>query len=144
MTEDEVFQLCTLLVTIDVIHYPEFKISCFEFVNGYTFEQSQISNTPQPDLEETFVPPEEDEEDNGNTLSGGEVEEEKSKDHVEIKQNATVTEEEIKPRVVVTTTSTTTTPVPDTDSSDNGQQTSGNGDQDLMNQILLSECKREI
>lgn len=50
MEEEKVLELCTVLMTIDVIQFPDFKISCYEYVNGYTFEQSMISNTPQPEL----------------------------------------------------------------------------------------------
>lgn len=141
--EEQVLELCTMLTTIDVIHFPDFKISCFEYVNGYTFEQSIVSNTPAPEFEDPYVPSEgepdiglsEEEE----VHRENEVSEHLAQDPVE---EVTVSEvEEAKPRANIPTTTTPTTELPLTNVSSTEPQ-QGEVNHDLMNQILLSESNQ--
>ena len=142
MGEEQVLELCTMLTTIDVIHFPDYKISCFEYVNGYTFEQSIISNTPPPEVDDPYVPPVAPADDTGLseevavTVSGQSEKQEEE----EAKENEAQVEEAQRRALVTTTSSTTTTVSPVTDAEDGAQNKKSGVNQDLMNQILLGEC----
>lgn len=136
LQEEQVLELCTMLTTIDVIHFPEFRISCFEYVNGYTFEQSMVSNTPQPELEEPYAPPVAEPD---NSLS--EEVHGPAADPVDEANEAVHKKDEVQPRALgsTTTTSTTTTEAPPPTEDSTLEKQTGEIDHDLMNQILLSE-----
>lgn len=137
-------ELCTMLTTIDVIHYPDFKISCFEYVNGYSFEQSIVSNTPPPEIEEPYVPPVGEPDNGSNELVHGNTDDEvPAKDPVDgngIEDKHLVKEaEEINTRGIVPPATTTTTEATVTTESGHIEKQTGAINEDLMNQILLSE-----
>lgn len=137
MEEGKVLELCTLLTTIDVINFPEFKISCYEFVNGYTFEQSMISNTPPPEVHEPYVPPV---AEGDNSLTNVGLDSDKPEVNEPV-QDITIDdslEQDPMPRAVPSTIPETTKQPPH-DLSTLEQQTGGTVNQEMMNQILLGK-----
>lgn len=42
------YDLCSVLVSIDVVSTDEYHISCFEYSSGSTFEDSTVTNAPKP------------------------------------------------------------------------------------------------
>lgn len=138
MQEEQVLELCTMLTTIDVIHYPDYNISCFEYVSGYTFEESIVSNTPQPELQDPYVPPVEqigEEEEHGNEVGLKNLPVPPTDDQEVHESVPEKEQEEVKPREMDTTTAKTTVA---TDASNIEKQTS-EVKQDMMNQILLGK-----
>lgn len=141
MEEDQVLELCTLLTTIDVINFPDFKISCFEYVNGYTFEQSMVSNTPQPEVEEELQPPPEGDEnalDRSREINDGKDEEEKPHEDPIVdgtNDKHQLESEDIGPKVLSSAKPETEEQVFEDES--NMEREKSAVHQDLMNQILL-------
>lgn len=140
MKEEQVLELCTLLTTIDVINFPDFKISCFEYVNGYTFEQSMVSNTPQPEVEEELPPPPEGDEnalDRSGEVSQGKEEQKPNEDLLvdAKKDDDQVASEDDGPKVLSSAKPATEEQVFEDES--NMEKEKSAVHQDLMNQILL-------
>lgn len=135
-------ELCTMLTTIDVINFPDFKISCFEFVNGYTFEESIVSNTPQPELQEPYVPPVEEGEDEyhgGNNEVG-------PKENTPPESADSVDEKEVQDIESVDRESapTNTTPIVTGTHPTDVEKQMSEVNHDMMNQILLGEWNRFV
>lgn len=107
-------------------------------MSGYTFEESIVSNTPQPELQDPYVPPVEEmgeEEEHGNDV-GLKSLPEPPKDEQEVHESVPEKEQElVKPREMDITTAKTTLA---TDTSNIEKQTS-EVKQDMMNQILLGK-----
>lgn len=143
LEESQVLDLCNMLTTIDVIHFPEFKISCFEYVSGYTFEQSIVSNTAPPEIEDPYAPPIVEIE---NTLSAETKIADPVADSTGFDGESKI---DVKPKAIEQTTessTTTTTVVAITtkapiieEEDENAEKQAGKVDQDLMNQLLLSK-----
>lgn len=51
LTADNVFDLCSVLTSIDVVSTDKYDISCFELVSGSTFDESTVTNAPKPATE---------------------------------------------------------------------------------------------
>lgn len=135
-SEEQVLELCMLLTTIDVIDFPEFKISCFEYVNGYTFEKSMVSNTLAPEIEEPLPIPVDD---------PAHIDDRKTDDEPKDKepeQDDKISDPHNEDPLLRALPSTIpdTTPLPSTDDSNLEKQTSGI-DQQLMDHLLLGELK---
>lgn len=137
MEEEKVLELCTILMSIDVIQFPEFKISCFEYVNGYTFEQSMVSNTPHPDLEEPELPlPSGDDNtiDKTSHIESGKIKDARVDEAVDASHVRNSTE----PKTLIPTTTPESLGADPTEASNIEKQTSS-VNPELMNNILLGE-----
>jgi hypothetical protein len=43
LDQDTIFELCEKLVSIDIINFDTFDVSCYELVSGQTFEESVVT-----------------------------------------------------------------------------------------------------
>lgn len=48
LSESSVLDLCDVLVSIDLINFDKFEVSCLEFVAGSTYEESIVAATLKP------------------------------------------------------------------------------------------------